>query len=118
MSALLDTFSGNVPPLVAAARWVEAILLGSVGNTIAVLAIAAIGLAMLRGTLSARRGAKAILGCFILFGASIMATDLMSLIHSSDSVDLPPMPEPLPNLTPPLPPTPNADPYAGASVPM
>ena len=69
----------GAPSLVAAVTWVEEVLLGTVATTIAIIAVAAIGLMMLRGRVNWRNGATVILGCFILFGASAIATGIRSL---------------------------------------
>jgi len=57
-------------PLVSAVNWLQGTLLGTVATTIAVIAVAAVGLMMLAGRMNWRYGATVILGCFILFGAS------------------------------------------------
>lgn len=104
--------------LVDAVNWFEAMLLGSVGTTIAVLAVAAVGLLILSGRLPVRRGAMVILGCFILFSATTVANGLTAgasyadlapaaAYSSSAPVYRPSVPQPVPY-----------DPYAGASVPQ
>lgn len=69
--------------LEAAALWIQGLILGQVGTSIAVLAIAIIGLNMLRGTLSARDGVRSLLGCFILFGAPAIAHGVMGTLPRS-----------------------------------
>lgn len=99
------------------ANWIAELLTGSIGTVIAILAIAAVGLAMLLGHVAMRDGARVILGCFVLFGAPIIAGALagasrpVSAQHTSSEIYIAP-----PTLPPP--PQPNRDPYAGASVPM
>jgi len=107
--------------LVAAVAWVEEVLLGTVATTVATIAVAAIGLMMLWGRVNWRNGATIILGCFILFGASAIATGIRSLTGS----DVGPTYEPVavtPYVFPAAPrPTqapsgpPDNDPYAGAA---
>jgi type IV secretory pathway VirB2 component (pilin) len=109
-------------PLLAAVTWVQGALLGTVATAIATIAIAALGFLMLTGRLPVRRGMTAILGCFILFGASAMATSIRSGLADAAS-----MPEPVPVASAPPPPVvpppqpqpprPPADPFAGAAVP-
>jgi type IV secretory pathway VirB2 component (pilin) len=107
------------PIIGPAADWVKSALLGSVATVIAVLAIASIGFAMLSGRIDIRRGLVVLLGCFVLFGAPLIARGLMSAAESNASPvgQAPPPPpvfaKPQPNRAPPT----NAyDPYAGASV--
>lgn len=121
--SLADPAGSNA--VVAAVRWVEGALLGSVATTVAVIAVAAIGLMMLSGRVSFRRAASVVLGCFILFGASGIAAGIHGLAGGSGSADLEPaftpepyVPPPPPPPPPPAPPPPaNPDPYAGAAVP-
>lgn len=100
--------------------WVQSVALGSTATTLAVLAIAAIGLQMLSGRLELRRGIMVVLGCFILFGAGSIAAAITGLtatdaqqskLLAADSGQLTNQsqsPIPLPVAY---------DPYAGASVP-
>jgi type IV secretory pathway VirB2 component (pilin) len=107
--------------LTGALRWIEAILLGSVGTSIAALAMAGVGLAMLSGRMSYRGGARAVIGCFILFGASHIASTLTSFSRTKgEAIVVPPVaPAAAPSL-PEVQPSAGAnpfDPYAGAAVP-
>jgi type IV secretory pathway VirB2 component (pilin) len=109
-------------PVLAASSWVEGALTGPVATSIAVLAIASIGLLMLGGRIDVRRSARVIIGCFIIFGASTIAAGVHWAITGGDSglpvaeIDAPPyyspaaptMPHSVPAAT---------DPYAGAAVP-
>jgi type IV secretory pathway VirB2 component (pilin) len=115
--------------LVAAVLWLQGTLLGTIATTVAVIAVATIGFMMLSGSLNLRYGARVILGCFILFGASSIAAGIQAaaaaaagggdrgpggatLAVSSGS----PLPiTAMPSATKPAPP--NNDPYAGAAVP-
>lgn len=111
---------GGPSALVAALSWVQDALLGTLATTVAVIAVAWIGLLMLSGRISGRHGVRVLLGCFVLFGASTIAAGIQTGIAATveagqplaqDSINAasaPVLPEP--------PPT-NADPYAGASVP-
>jgi type IV secretory pathway VirB2 component (pilin) len=66
------------PPLLAAARWLEAALFGDLATSVAIIAVAALGLFLLQGRLPLRRSATAILGCFLLFGSPLLALGLQS----------------------------------------
>ena len=111
----------NVSVLTEASLWIQNTLLGSAGSAIAVIAIAWIGLMMLGGRLPVRRGGAVLLGCFILFSASLIAQGLLTVVPldspvSSDSF----LSEPPSSIT--LPPSPspsddNADPYFGRVPP-
>lgn len=116
------TGDGQTNVLLAAARWVEALLLGPLATSVAVIAIASVGLLMLTGRVNVRRGLTVILGCFILFGAGAIAQGLrggVALVASD--VPAPPLPaqepqalEPL--LAAPAPAQSPSDPYAGAAL--
>ena len=113
---------GNASSLGSAARWIEAVIQGPIMTSLAVLAIAAVGFAMLRGRLSVRRGATVVAGCFIAFGAPSIARSLTDLAYSrsvadassAQNVEAPPPP----SFEPPAkaPSQQMDDPYAGASV--
>jgi type IV secretory pathway VirB2 component (pilin) len=110
--------------ILAAVTWVEGALLGTVATVVATIAIAALGFLMLSGRLPVRRGMVAILGCFILFGASSMARSIRAgLAGGAEAPDPVPVayaappPPPAPPPVAPRPPAPPADPFAGAAVP-
>jgi type IV secretory pathway VirB2 component (pilin) len=84
-------------PLLAAVTWIERAVLGSVATSIAVIAVAVVGLMMLRGRLEVRRGATVILGCFVLFGAPVLAAGIRGF--ASNVLPTPPVvpaPRPMP----------------------
>lgn len=100
----------------AATSWIENLLLGTVGTTIAIVAVASIGFMMLSGRLRLRQGVTVVVGCFILFGSpAIVAGIQLSRSGSTDdmAVGSPQaiVPSPLQNVTV------SYDPHAGASVP-
>jgi type IV secretion system protein VirB2 len=106
--------------LLAAVLWLQHTLLGTIAQTVAIVAIAFVGFSMLSGRIGVRRGVTVIIGCFILFGASGIAIGIQSFAGDGDGEwrAPPPVPE-LPALPQP-PPTASAagnDPYAGASMP-
>jgi len=96
-------------------RWLEGTLLGTLATTIAIIAIASIGLMMLTGRINIRYGATVILGSFILFGASSIVAGIQAIGDGSAATYAyrpPPPPPPAPT-----PPPANPDPYAGAALP-
>ena len=116
MSPPLST--GQSGALVTAVEWVAGLLTGSLGESIAVLAIAALGFALLQGRVPVRRAATVVLGCFILFGARTVAAGLMGLGGGSPGGALAPAAAPAIVAAPHIPPPSPFDPYAGASVPQ
>lgn len=64
--------------IVAAMRWLEGTLLGTIATVVAVMAVAAVGLLMLTGRINWRYGATVIVGCFILFGAASIVAGIQS----------------------------------------
>jgi type IV secretory pathway VirB2 component (pilin) len=108
--------------LTGAVGWIEGILLGSVGTAIATLSLAAVGLAMLNGHMSYRSGTRAVLGCFVLFGAVQIANVLTDFSRGQPdeafaSPVTPPAAPSLPEAQPSGATNP-FDPYAGAAVPQ
>ncbi len=107
--------------LAVAIGWVEATSLGTLATTLAIIAMAGIGLTMLSGRIEVRRGIAVIAGCFVLFGASALTRGiLLNVSASSDNVTAVAVPPelPMPKANPrarPAPPAVN-DPYAGAAV--
>lgn len=111
--------------IVNAVGWIQGTLLGTVGTVVAVLAVAGVGYGMLWGRVNLRRGATVILGCFILFGAPVLAAGIRAAVIGGASGDYPvvarmaapaPVAAPAPaSVTPPPPPP--SDPFAGAAVP-
>ena len=116
-ASALATFPPAGDPF-AAAGWFESLLTGSLGTTIAVIAVAWFGFELLAGRLSLRRGGVLVLGCFILFGASSIASSLISTVRTTDSGLIAPEPQTIAAPPPAIPAPPNYDPYAGASVPQ
>lgn len=109
--------------LVAAVSWIEATALGTIATSVALTAVAAIGLMMLTGRVPVRRGITVLLGCFVLFGAPVIAAGIQQAVGNG-GIDAPPPeltvatpPPPAPSPPPKTPPS-NYDPYAGAAVPV
>jgi type IV secretory pathway VirB2 component (pilin) len=104
--------------LAASVQWVAGVLTGTIGTSVAMLAMAAVGLAMLQGRLSVRDALRVVLGCFILFGAPAIAQSLLGMGQNRSAPVAIPTPPPAPVFTAPAKPKAGADPYAGASMPM
>lgn len=105
-------------PIEAALAWLQGTLLGTVATTVAVMAVASVGFALLTGRLEVRRGLTTITGCFVLFGASSIATALRDLVADGGDAPLYVPPSTPLTLPEPIAPGPGTrDPYAGASVP-
>lgn len=103
-------------PLVAAVLWLQETVLGTVATSVAVTAVAWVGMLMLAGRLEVRRGLTVVAGCFVLFGATSIAAGIRSVAGGGEGPELAAAPVPPPVLPPPPPPR-NRDPYAGAALP-
>lgn len=107
----------NSGGLFNAIQWVEQLLLGSVATIAAIIAVGLIGLLSLDGRLDWKRGARTILGCFLIFGAPIIAAGLIlptnpSILNAERESAEPSV------APPPLRPPEQYDPYAGAALPQ
>jgi type IV secretory pathway VirB2 component (pilin) len=117
---LLNSALGQTAPpdALAAAQWVDRMLVGPLGTSVAVIGVAWFGFALMAGRLSLRRGGLLVLGCFVLFGAPGIARALIGLAQAGGTTTAPISPQ---QITVPPPPVavapPPFDPYAGASVP-
>jgi type IV secretory pathway VirB2 component (pilin) len=106
------------PVLGAASDWTQGALGGTLATSLCVIAIAALGLLLLAGRLPVRRGVLVVLGCFLLLGAGLLASQLQQLAGNvagaggsgGEQVILP---RALPTNAPP---PASYDPYAGASL--
>jgi type IV secretory pathway VirB2 component (pilin) len=107
--------------IVTAVSWLQGTLLGTVATTVAVIAIASVGLMMLSGRIELRRGLTVVCGAFILFGAASIAAGIRSLAPGDYGGDAYPVVRyeapPVAAAPAPTPPPAAYDPYAGASVP-
>jgi type IV secretory pathway VirB2 component (pilin) len=115
-ASLSDPTGASV--LVAAVSWLQGTLLGTLATSVAIIAVASVGLMMLAGRVNVRHGLTVIAGSFILFGASAIVAGIQSMAGAGLAAvpaAAPPPVAPLPALPPP--PSTNPDPYAGASVP-
>jgi len=66
-------------PILAALRWIEGTLLGNIATTVAVIAVAVVGLMMLTGRIDWRRGITVVIGAFIVFGAAAIVEGMRSI---------------------------------------
>jgi type IV secretory pathway VirB2 component (pilin) len=107
----------------AALQWLQATAIGTVGTSVAVIAVASVGFLLLSGRIDVRRGVRVIIGCFILFGAPSIAVGIMHAVSASGETDqVQPTPAPPPGVYAPAPhqtapSAPPYDPYAGAALP-
>ncbi len=69
--------------IVGAVQWLQGTLLGTVATTIAVIAVAFVGLMMLTGRMNWRHGAAVILGCFVLFGAASIVAGIQTAAQAT-----------------------------------
>ena len=107
--------------LTSAIGWIEGLLIGPLATSIAVLAVAAVGFAMLTGRIDLRRAASVVLGCFLLFGAPLIAIALRGAIEPTAIVLTAGAAPSISNDSPHLPayrarPPDPFDPYAGVPV--
>jgi type IV secretory pathway VirB2 component (pilin) len=124
LAASSSTFASLSDPagssvLGAAVLWLQGTLLGTLATTVAIIAVASVGLMMLAGRMNVRYGLTVILGSFILFGAPAIVAGIQSMAgtgYAGGYAPPPPTPAPPPPALPPPPPG-NPDPYAGAAVP-
>jgi type IV secretory pathway VirB2 component (pilin) len=113
---------GGSNAFTSAVGWLEGTLLGSGATIVAIIGIASVGLLMLTGRIDVRRTAQVVFGCFIIFGASTIASGIMGALNGSgaatpDIAAAPSSPPVLPQ--PPAYPRANStpyDPYAGAAL--
>jgi len=103
--------------LAAVTSWLAQLITGSIGTTIAIIAVALTGFSMLHGRISARDAARIVLGCFILFGAPSIARSFLGHQAPSRPATRAEVYTAPPGFVAP-PSQQNNDPYAGASVPM
>jgi type IV secretory pathway VirB2 component (pilin) len=107
--------------LMAATDWIATLLFGSVGTSIAIIAVACLGFAMFTGRLPLRRAGQIILGCFIFFGARTISDSILTANQTSDVIASPTRSNPAPVIYPTVSPKIEAgvsayDPYAGAAL--
>lgn len=98
------------------AGWLVSLLTGSLALGLSVLAIAMVGLLMLSGRIPVRGGLQAVIGCFVLLGAPVIASALVTtgqdLALETRAPDVSAQITGSPRHLPPS----AFDPYAGASL--
>lgn len=67
--------------IVTALQWIENALLGTLASVSAIIAVAGLGFLMLQGYLPRRRAVNVVIGCFLLFGANIIARSLVIIVN-------------------------------------
>ncbi|WP_448659152.1 TrbC/VirB2 family protein [Sphingomonas sp. CJ99] len=112
------TPSGGTQSILAAAQWVEVAMLGSVATVVAIIAVAALGLALLSGRIDLRRAGWTLLGCFIVFGASTIAGALLGGSNRPSLSAAKPSQYIEPHVMIIQKQRPTYDPHAGASMPL
>lgn len=114
---------GGSSTIGTAIDWLQNALTGSIATSIAIIAIAAIGFLMLSGRVDVRGAVRVVIGCFIIFGASLIATGIRDALVGgvpNDGADYAAVPQPY--YPPASPGNPGSadeayDPYAGAALP-
>lgn len=113
----VDSYASDAA-IPAAVDWAVATLFGSVATGVAVLAVAFLGFGMLAGRIDWRTGVRVVLGIFILFGAPMIARELMALGRNGDTVESSQVTAGGIQQQPTVPENASvADPYAGAGLP-
>jgi type IV secretion system protein VirB2 len=80
--AMAQTVQADPPgsgPILGALSWVQGTLLGNLATTVAVIAVAVVGLMMLTGRIDWRRGITVVIGAFIVFGAVAIVEGMRSV---------------------------------------
>lgn len=119
---MTSALSPSVSVFTSAMDWLNGTLLGTLAVTVAIIAVASIGYLMLSGRIDVRRATQVVLGCFIIFGASSIASGIMSGVRGTNTTTAAVSPHPVTPpqalATSPSPPaTTTFDPYAGAALP-
>jgi hypothetical protein len=99
-------------------------LLGTAATTVAIIAISSVGFLMLAGRIDVCRAAQVIFGCFIIFGASTIASGIIGAFNGAGTgtpqvAAVTPPPQPALTQLPAYPKSNSMpyDPYAGAALP-
>lgn len=115
----------SISPFLKASSWVSDTLLGTLSTSVAVIAVAILGLLLLTGRANIRHGLTVVTGCFLLFGAATIASGIRDALEGrigddNRAVTGSVAPAPLSVIATPTPAPKNQpyDPYAGAAVPQ
>lgn len=105
-------------PIESAASWVSGTLSGSLATELCIVAVALLGLLMLRGRLPIRDGLQVVVGCFLLLGAPLVAAGLLGIAADKGGVQAASTAGATPYVAqvPLPPPAVQYDPYAGATI--
>ena len=79
MAQSVQTDPPGSGPILGALNWVQGTLLGNLATTVAVIAVAVVGLMMLTGRIDWRRGITVVIGAFIVFGAVAIVEGMRSV---------------------------------------
>jgi type IV secretion system protein VirB2 len=118
-AAIIQPSLSDPPPssvLSPATNWIMDLIFGPLATSIAVIAIAWVGFAMLSGRVDIRRGLMVVLGCFLLFGARGIAEGLRGSATAAAIASQASAPPPVYTKTRPANNANAYDPYAGAAV--
>lgn len=99
-----------------ARAWLDSLFAGPLMIAVCSIAIAVLGVTMLTGRFEIRRGARVVLGCFAVLGASTIAGGLVQRSFTSVAAVGAPVSPPTPAEMPPKKSRQTDDPYAGASL--
>lgn len=72
-------------PIVKAVVWAGQLLAGPAATSACILAVASIGMAMLVGRIDSKRALTCLIGCFVIFGATSIATALSTSVLDTPS---------------------------------
>jgi type IV secretory pathway VirB2 component (pilin) len=101
----------------ATTDWLAGLLNGPAAAALCVVAVAIVGITMLSGRLAIRDGARVLLGCFILLGAPLLASEFRGFAEdAAGTATAAPAPVAPPPPPPREPPPADHDPYAGAAL--
>jgi len=110
--------SSDASSIATSLEWINSVLFGQIAIGLCVLAVAFVGFLMLSGRLPLREGLRVILGCFVLFGAPLIAAGFVGGTSDRSAAVPEPVAPAVSEALPPrgeLPPA-EYDPYAGASL--
>jgi len=98
----------------SAIAWLADAATGRLATLVAIIAVAAIGLRLMLGHFDPRRAGAAVLGCFLIFGAPILAAGIRDYLAGADQAPYRTEPH-SPSDVVQAQPRPAYDPYAGAA---
>ena len=115
-----DFGSSDGSVFATAIDWLEATLLGSFATAVGVIIVASFGLLLFLGRVPTRRAIEIVFGCFIVFGATTIASGITRALYGPagepEVVAVLPTPPPIEVPLQVRSPQPY-DPHAGAAVP-